>query len=75
MGLPAGPNVNRTNERLKLLATWINNFSLAFAIAGFVAPLVSQSIPGNLHALVVFFWLSLAAIVHSAGQYVLEGIR
>jgi hypothetical protein len=70
-----GQNTNRTNERLKLLATWVNNFSMAFAVAGFVAPLVSENIPGNVHALVVFFWLALAIVVHSAGQYVLEGIR
>jgi hypothetical protein len=73
LGLPG--TIARKNEHLKLLATWINNFSLAFAASGFVVPLVGTRIPGGGPAIVVFFWLLLAIAVLDTGQYVLEGIR
>jgi hypothetical protein len=66
----------RKNERLKLLATWLNNFSIAFAVAGFIAPLVSgTNIPGRAHVLIGFVWMGLTAGVHGVGQYVLDGIE
>jgi hypothetical protein len=75
VGVTAGA-IARKNQRLKLLATWLNNFSIAFAVAGFIAPLVTgTNIPGSAHVLIVFVWIGLAAGIHCVGQYVLEGIE
>ena len=73
-GVTTGDTARR-NERLKLPATWLNNFSIANAVAGFIAPLVSgTSIPSSAHVLVVFVWIGLAAGIHCVGQFVLEGM-
>lgn len=76
MGVTTAAVLARRNERLKLLATWMNNFSIAFAVAGFIAPLVSgTAIPGSAHALVVFVWIGLAGGIHCVGQFVLGGVE
>lgn len=59
------------NERLKLLATALNNLALAFAVGGFVAPVLKLSVPGDTSALPMFFWLGLGVFLHGAGQFVL----
>jgi hypothetical protein len=75
MGETTG-DVARKNEHLKLLAMWMNNFSIASSVAGFIAPLVSgTNIPGSAHVSIVFFWIVLAAGIHCVGQYVLGGIE
>jgi hypothetical protein len=61
----------RHNEKLKLLATALNNLALAFAVGGFVAPVLKLSVPGDTSALPMFFWLALAVFLHGAGQFVL----
>ena len=58
------------NERLKLLATALNNLGLAFAIGGFVAPAISLQVHGW-SGLVVLVWLGLGAGLHGCVQAVL----
>ena len=61
----------RTNERLKLLATAMNNIALALAIAGFVGPIVAGARPGASH----LFWMAAASVVHAVAQFVLGRLR
>jgi hypothetical protein len=62
------------NERVKLLATTLNNLGLAFAIGGFVAPLMSGRLLGW-SAVVPAAWFCLAGALHLSAQIVLGRIR
>ena len=59
------------NERLRLLATALNNLGLAFAIGGFVAPVVGGKLPVGLAGLVPVAWFVFGAALHGAAQLVL----
>lgn len=70
------------NERTKLTATAINNLALAFAVAGFVAPLVGYSFglssapPASAGTIVVsFVWLTAAIVLHIAARRFLRNLR
>jgi hypothetical protein len=78
MGIPpVAPAVAllRANERIKLLATAINNLALAFVVAGYVGPVVSGTVPGNPRAIVLIFWVILGMGLHGVGSWVLGRLR
>lgn len=69
------------NERTKLTATAINNLALAFAVAGFVAPLVGYSFGlasappvGFTTILVSLIWLIVAIALHLLARIVLRSL-
>lgn len=69
------------NERTKLTATAINNLALAFAVAGFVAPLVGYSFGlasappvGFTTMLVSLIWLTVAIALHLLARIVLRSL-
>ena len=70
------------NERTKLSATAINNLALAFAVAGFVAPLVASSfgsssapVASAVTVAVSVTWLVAAAALHIAARWLLRRLR
>jgi hypothetical protein len=65
----------RHNERMKLLATVLNNLALAFVGGGFVAPILKLAVPGDMSAMQMFFWLALGIFVHGCGQWVLGRLQ
>ncbi len=78
MGVPPVPRalaVLRTNERLKLLATALNNLALAFIVAGYIGPVVTGAVPGSPRAIVAVAWLSLGLGLHGVGQWVPGRLR
>jgi hypothetical protein len=58
------------NERIKLLATAINNTALAFVIGGFVAPEISAR-PSAWSVV----WIGVGAALHLAAQSVLGKLK
>lgn len=62
------------NERIKLLATALNNLGLAFAIGGFVAPAISGQLRGW-SGLILIAWLGLGAGLHLCAQAVLGRMK
>ncbi len=73
--VPATTAILRTNERLKLLATALNNLALAFVVAGYIGPVVSGTVPGSPRAVVTVAWLAFGVALHSAGQWILGRLR
>jgi hypothetical protein len=66
-----GVNLVR-NERIKLLATALNNLALAFAISGVVVPIIGGRPFGGLLTLV---WFVLGAALHLCAQVVLGRLQ
>jgi len=52
------------NARINLLATALNNVALAFIVAGFVAPAVTEQLPTGGRALVTVAWIGLGVGIH-----------
>lgn len=76
MGLaPTPTDMLRANERLKLLATALNNLALAFVVAGYVGPVVAGTIPASPAAIVTILWLVFGIGLHSSAQLVLGRLR
>jgi hypothetical protein len=63
------------NARVQLLATALNNFALAFIVAGFVAPAVTGQLRGGSWVLVTLAWIALGAGVHICAQLALGSLR
>lgn len=63
------------NERVKLLATALNNVALAFIVAGFVAPAVSGQMTGGGHVLVTLAWVLTGLVIHGSAQLALGRLR
>jgi hypothetical protein len=63
------------NARINLLATAVNNLALAFAIAGFVAPLTGGQLLGGGRVPVALAWIGFGIVLHGCGQLVLGGLR
>ncbi|MBV9656350.1 MAG: hypothetical protein JOZ42_17485 [Acetobacteraceae bacterium] len=60
------------NERLKLLATALNNLSLSFIVSGVVVPVIGGHLVGGLLTLA---WFGLGAALHLCAQIVLGRMR
>jgi hypothetical protein len=78
MSVPAAPSnvlALRTNERLKLLATTLNNLALALVVAGYVAPVVAGTIPASPKGIVAVAWLLFGVGLHGVAQWVLGRLR
>ncbi len=78
MGLapvPLATALLRANERIKLLATALNNLALAFGVAGYIGPVVSAAVPGSPRAVVTIFWLFIGVGLHAVGSWVLGRLR
>jgi hypothetical protein len=65
----------RHNERVKLIATAINNIALAFAVAGFVAPGVGGQLVSAGRLLVGIVWCGIAAGLHLLALAILGGLK
>jgi hypothetical protein len=52
-------NTIRHNERTKLIAAALDKLALATIGAGFLVPLIQNTLPGNVHTAVTLFWLFL----------------
>lgn len=63
------------NARVQLLATVLNNIAVAFIVASFVAPAVSQQLPSSGGTLVTLAWISLGGGLHISAQVVLGRLR
>ena len=63
------------NERLKLLATTLNNLGLAFAIGGFVGPVIGGRLPIGWAGLIPIAWFGAGAGLHYAAQWVLGRLQ
>jgi hypothetical protein len=63
------------NARVQLVATLLNNISLAFIVAGFVAPTVSGQMQGGWHILVTLAWVVTGLIIHRAAYLALGRLR
>jgi hypothetical protein len=66
------------NARIQLLATALNNLSLAVIVAGFVAPVVSGQLQGGGRVLVGLAWIGFGVVLHSChscAQLVLGSLR
>lgn len=61
--------------RVQLLAAVLNNIAVAFSVAGFVAPAVSQQLLSSGGTLVTLAWISLGVRLHISGQVVLGKLR
>jgi hypothetical protein len=59
------------NERVKLLATALNNAALAFIVAGFIAPLVTGQLQGGWRAAAIVLWVGLGVGLHFSARGVL----
>lgn len=75
IAVPSSISALRTNERLKLLATTLNNLALAFVVAGYVAPVVAGSIPGSPKGVVAIAWLLFGVGLLGVAQWVLGRLR
>jgi hypothetical protein len=60
MGVVLGVIV-RHNERTKLIAGALNKLALATVGAGYLVPVIQNTLPGNIHAAVTLFWVLLGA--------------
>ena len=65
----------RYNERLKLVATALNNVAVAFVVIGLVTPVVAGSIPGTPAALAPLAWLGMGIFLHVLAQRALGDLR
>lgn len=63
------------NERLKLLATALNNLALAFIVSGVIVPLISGMLTSGRQVGVAVLWVGLGAALHGCGQFVLGFVR
>lgn len=63
------------NARVQLVATMLNNIAVAFIVAGFVAPAVSQQLPSSGGTLVTLAWIGLGVGLHFSAQVVLGRLR
>lgn len=63
------------NARINLLATLLNNASLAFIGGGFIAPAVTGQMHGGWHILATFAWIGFGFGLHLAARAVLGRLR
>jgi hypothetical protein len=63
------------NERVRLVATMLNNIALAFIVAGFVAPIAGGHFQGGWHVVVTFAWVATGLVIHGAAHYALGRLR
>lgn len=63
------------NARVQLLATLLNNISLAFIVPGFVAPAVSGQMQAGWHVSVTTAWTGFGVGLHSAARAMLGRVR
>ena len=59
------------NERTKFLASMLDKLALAVAAAGYIAPVIAATLPGNVQAAVTLLWLVLAIALWSVAYVVL----
>jgi len=74
---PPSPTTSLTihNERVRLLATILNNAALAFIVAGFIAPLVTGQLQGGWRAAAIVLRTGLGVGPHFSVRAVLGRLR
>jgi hypothetical protein len=88
MGLPPVPAVLTTattaaqarvlliiNERIKLIAGFLNSIGVLFVAYGVVAYVVRRDVSGDTSALWIFIWAAAGASLCAAGCKVLKELR
>jgi len=73
--LPRATVIAIHNERVKLLATILNNTALAFIVGGFIAPLVTGQLQGGWRAVAILLWVGLGVGLHFSARAVLGRLR
>jgi hypothetical protein len=63
------------NERVKLLATILNNAALAFIVAAFIAPAAGGSINLGWHVVTILAWVGFGVGLHFSARAVLGRLR
>jgi hypothetical protein len=59
------------NERVKLLATILNNAALAFIVAAFIAPAASGHLDLGWHIITILAWVGFGVSLHFSARAVL----
>ena len=78
MGLPPpSPTTALTihNERVRLLATILNNAALAFIVAAFIAPVASGHLDLGWHVVTILAWVGFGVGLHFSARAVLGRLR
>ena len=65
----------KRNERLKLVATALNNVAVAFVVVELVTPVVAGNIPGTPAGLAPLAWLGMGIFLDMLGQRALGDLR
>ncbi len=67
------------NERVKLMATWMNNVGVGCVIAGFLAPSIGAAtleLPKAAWLILVqMIWIPIGVALHFMGRRILGGLR
>jgi hypothetical protein len=63
------------NERLKLLANFMNTISVAFIVTSFVIPSITGQLAGGIRLVVAISWICLAFGLNCSAQLVLGYLR
>lgn len=63
------------NERVKLLATYINNLAAAFAVAGFIAPATGGLLTGAGRFILAIAWIGIGFGLHYLARGILGGLK
>ena len=67
--VPRSLHAKRLNEGLKLLATGLNNLSVAFLVGAFVNPLLGNGLT------ILWVWIPVAVALHVFGQILLHSMK
>jgi hypothetical protein len=70
---PLATNIH--NERVKLLATILNNAALAFIVAAFIAPAASGHLDLGWHVVTILAWAGSGVGLHFSARAVLGRLR
>ena len=73
--ISAATLVLRHNERTKLAAAILDKLAVTVAAAGYIAPIVNGSLPGNIQSAVTLLWMLLAAILWGVAYFVLGRLQ
>jgi hypothetical protein len=63
------------NERVKLLATILNNAALAFIVAAFIAPAAGGHLDLGWHVVTILAWAGFGVGLHFSARVVLGRLR
>ena len=55
----AATAVLRHNERPKFMTSVLDELALTFAAAGYIAPVINGSLPGNVQSAVTILWVGI----------------